>query len=194
VLEVLTTEGTNAMQTEENPLQQTINPGSATPGTIDLAVKKDTPAEMLQTARIRFHIRLPASLKKMEFVSGNSPGTLRASEGVEVMLARLEKDVASITYRGGASAQLFAFDKTGRSLAARESMNSASSMAARFQGEINTLMVVVVQEMIDYPFEITVNLNGSKEPGPSNPPVTAKKQPAENPPGLLGARKKNRAE
>lgn len=190
VLEVLTTGGTNAMQTEENPLQQTINPGSATPGTIDLAVKKDTPAEMLQTARIRFHIRLPASLKKMEFVSGNSPGTLRESEGVQVMLGRLEKDVASITYRGGASARLFAFDKTGHCLASRESLNSPSSVAIRFQGEINTLMVVVVQEMIDYPFEVTVNLNGGKETGPSHLPVTAKKPQAENPPGLLGAKKK----
>ena len=162
VLEVLTTDGKNVMRTEKNQFQPKINPASATPGTIDLNLKKDTAAQMLETARIRFHIHLPASFKKTEFVSGNLPGTIRESEGVWVKLDRLEKDVAKITYHGGTSAYLFAFDKTGRSLASEESMNSSSSVATRFRGEIGTLMVVVVQKMLDYPFEVIVHLNKGK--------------------------------
>ena len=162
VLEVLTTDGKNVMRTEKNQFQPKINPASATPGTIDLNLKKDTSAQMLETARIRFHIHLPASFKKTEFVSGNLSGTIKESEGVWVKLDRLEKDVAKITYHGGTSAYLFAFDKTGRSLASAESMNSSSSVATRFRGEIGTLMVVVVQKMLDYPFEVIVHLNKDK--------------------------------
>ena len=175
VLEVLTTDGTNVMRTEENQVQQTINPGSVSPGTIDINVKKGTPAEMLGTAKIRFQISLPASFKKIEFASDNSPGTRRESEGVWVKLDRLEKDVAKVTYRGGASAQLFALDKAGRSLASRESMSSAASVATRFQGEISKLTVVVVQEMLNYPFEVDVDLNGGKELSLSYQPGNPKK-------------------
>ena len=163
VLEVLTIDGTHVMQPEANPFQHPINPASVSPGHIELNLKKGTAAEALGTAKIRFHIRLPANMKKMEFAAGSSPGTLRESEGVWVKLGRLEKDVAKITYRGGTSSQLFAFDKSGRALASRESISAFSLVATRFQGEIDTLMVVVVQEMLDYPFEVQVELNGGKE-------------------------------
>ena len=101
-------------------------------------------------------------MKKLHFISGK-PISVRESDDILVKLNRLEKDVAKVTFRGGASARLFALDKTGRSLASSESMSSSSSAAARFQGEINTLMVVVVQEMMDYSFEIEVDLNRGKE-------------------------------
>ena len=175
VLEVLTTDGTNVMRTEQSQPQHKINPGNISAGSIDINVKKGTAAETLATAKIRFHINLPASFKKMEFASGNLPGTLRESEGVWVKLGRLEKDVAKITYSGGTSAQLFAFDRTGRSLACRESASSPSSVATRFQGEINTLMVVVVQEMLDYPFEVKVDLNGGSKLSLSHQPGNFKR-------------------
>ncbi len=175
VLEVLTTDGTNVMRMGENQYQPKINPGSVSPGTIDINVKKGTPEETLGTAKIRFEIRMPASFKKIEFASANSPGTRRESEGVWVKLDRLEKDVAKITYRGGESAQLFAFDKTGRALASRESMSSSASVATRFQGEISTLVVVVVQEMLEYPFEVDVDLNGGRQLSASNQPGHPKK-------------------
>jgi hypothetical protein len=163
VLEVVTTDGSNVMRKEENQFQHKINPGSISPGYIEINVKEGTPAEGLGTAKIRFQISLPAVLKKIEFVSDNAPNTLRESDGVQVKLDRLEKDVAKVTYRGGVSAQLFAFDKTGRALASKESMNSSSAVATRFQGEIKTLMVAVVREMLEYPFEVEVDLNGGKE-------------------------------
>ncbi len=175
VLEVVATDGSNVMRMEENQVQPKINPGSNSPGYIDLNVKKGTPAKALGTAKIRFQISLPAGLKKMEFVSGNAIDTRRESDGVWVKLGRLEKDVAKVTYRGGVSAQIFAFDKTGRALASKESMSSSSSVATRFQGEIQTLMVAVVQEMLDYPFEVNVDLNGGKELALSNKPENPKR-------------------
>jgi hypothetical protein len=133
-------------------------------------VKKGTPAKALGTAKIRFQLSLPASLTQLEFVSGNSRGSVRESNGVWVKLDRLEKDVAAVTYRGGASAQLFAFDKSGRALASKETAHSSSSVATRFQGEINALMVIVVQEMFDYRFEVDVDLNRDKKLALSHKP------------------------
>ncbi len=162
VLDVVSADGTRIMRVEENQFQHIINPGDVSPGNIDINVQPGIPAEVLGTAKIRFNIALPTRLKKLEFRSSDEPGTEKASDTVRVKLRRLEKDVAKITFRGGVSARLFAFDKTGRSLVSGESMSSSSSAAARFQGEIRTLMVVVVQEMLDYPFEVAVDLNAGK--------------------------------
>jgi hypothetical protein len=163
VLAVLTPDGNDIMRIEPSQFQHTINPGSATPGFININVKKGTPAEALGTAKIRFELKLPADLKQLEFNANDSPGSIKESDGVWVKLGRLEKDVAKVNFRGGASTRLFAFDKTGQPLAAKESMSSASSVATRFQGVIDTLLVVVVKEMLEYPFEVEVDLNGGEE-------------------------------
>jgi len=163
MLDVVSTDGASIMRIEENQFQHIISPGSESPGNIFVNVKPGTPADALETAKIHFNLTLPLSLKKLEFESGEKPGTIRESAGVRVKLSRLEKDVAKVTFRGGVSAKLFALDKTGRALASNESMSSSSSTAARFQGEIRTLIVAVVQEMFDYPFEVEVDLNRGKE-------------------------------
>ena len=170
VLDVASTDGASIMRVAENRFQHILNPGDVSPGLIDVNVQSGTPAEALGTAMIRFNMALPAALKKLEFSSGNNAGAVKESGGVRVKLDCLEKDVARITFHGGVSARLFAFDKTGRALASRESMSSASSAAARFQGEISTLMVVVVQKMLEYPFEIKVDLNRGKELALSHSP------------------------
>ncbi|MDX1707809.1 MAG: zinc-ribbon domain-containing protein, partial [Desulfobacterales bacterium] len=164
IIQVASTDGDNIMRVEENTFQPIINPGSASPGFIEINVKKDTPAEKLATAKIKFHIALPSRLKIFEFVATNdAPGTTRKTDGVSVKLGRLEKDVAKISYRGGASARLYAFDQSGRSLASRESMSGASSASARFQGKIYRLQAVVVEENFEHAFEVTADLNRGKE-------------------------------
>lgn len=175
VLEVVTTDGTQVMRMEENQFQHKLNPGNTSPGYIEVKVKKGTPAEALGKAKIRFQISMPSGLKTMEFVSGSAPGTLKESGGVRVKLGRLEKDVAKVTYRGGVSAQLFAFDKSGQPLASKESIRSSSAAATRFQGEIKTLMVAVVQEIFEHPFEVDVDLNGGKELALSYKPENPKR-------------------
>jgi hypothetical protein len=163
VLDVLSTNNASIMRMEENQFQHIVSPGSETPGNIDVNVKQGTAADDLGIAKIRFNLALPVDLKRLEFKSGDRPGTVKESAGVRVKLGCLEKDVARVTFRGGVSAKLFAFDKTGRALASGESMSSSSSAAARFQGEIHTLVVAVVQEVFDYPFEVEVDLNQGKE-------------------------------
>ena len=164
VIEVVSTDGADIMRVEENAFQHIINPGSASPGFIQINVKKGTQAEKLGTAKVQFHIAVPARLKIFEFVSTNAaPGAVRESDGVSVKLRRLETDVAKVTYRGGVSARLFAFDNTGRSLASRESMSAASSVTARFQGEIYRLQVVVVEEIFEHTFDVAADLNRGQE-------------------------------
>ncbi len=171
VIEVASTDGANIMRVEENAFQPIINPGSASPGFIEINVKKKTPAEKLATAKIQFNLTLPSRLKIFEFVATNdAPGTIRKSEGVSVKLARLEKDVAKISFRGGASARLYAFDKSGRSLAPKESMSGTSSATARFQGEIYRLQAVVVEENFEHAFEVAADLNQGKELALSHKP------------------------
>jgi hypothetical protein len=177
VSEVLSTDGADIRRVEENTFQHVINPGSASPGFIEINVKKATPAESLGTAKIQFKIALPSRLKIFEFVSpDDTPGAVRKSDGVSVKLHRLEKDVAKITFRGGLSAQLFAFDSTGRALASRESMSAASSAASRFQGQIYRLQVVVVEEIFEHAFEVVADLNRGKELVLSRKPETPTRQ------------------
>ena len=173
VSEVLSTDGADILRVEEKTFQHTINPGSATPGFIEINVKKGTPAETLGTARIQFKIALPARLKIFEFVRPeDAAGAVRRIGAVSVKLRRLEKDVAKITFRGGASARLYAFDSTGRSLASRESMSAASSEANRFQGEIYRLQVVVLEEIFEHAFDVVADLNRGKELILSHKPET----------------------
>jgi predicted Zn finger-like uncharacterized protein len=173
VSEVLSTDGADIRREEEKAFQHTINPGSATPGFIEINVKKDTPADTLGTAKIQFKIALPARLKIFEFVTPNdAAGAVRRIDTVSVKLRRLEKDVAKITFRGGASARLYAFDSTGRSLASRESMSAASSAASRFQGEIYRLQVVVVEDIFEHTFDVVADLNRGKELVLSHKPET----------------------
>ncbi|MGD1968220.1 MAG: zinc-ribbon domain-containing protein [Desulfobacterales bacterium] len=164
VAEVISTDGADIKRVEENAFQPTLNPGSASPGVIEITIKKDTPAEKLGTAKIQFNITVPVRLKILEFVSGtDAPGTVKQSGGVSVKLRRLQKDVAKVSYRGGNSTQFLAFDKTGRSLASKESMSASSAAAARFQGEVYRLQVVVVEEILEHTFEVAADLNRGKE-------------------------------
>ena len=156
-------DGKDIQRTEENKFKPTINPGRALPGSISLSVKNGTPPESLGTARIQFMLLLPDALQIFEFNSGEEKGRLKKSGSIQVTLGRLEKDVADVTYAGGKSVRLIAYDKTGKALAARESMSTTSSVSTRFQGIIDRLKVVVATSMLECPFELEVDLNGGQE-------------------------------
>ena len=156
-------DGKDILRADEKKFKPTINPGSAFPGSISLPVKNGTPPESLGTARIQFSLSLPDALQIFEFKSGVEKGRLKTSGGIQVTLGRLEKDVADVTSTGGKSVRLIAYDKTGKALASREAISSASSVSTRFQGVIATLKVVVAASMLECPFEIEVDLNGGQE-------------------------------
>jgi predicted Zn finger-like uncharacterized protein len=156
-------DGKDIQRAEEKKFNPTINPGSALPGKISLSVKNGTPPESLGKARIQFMLLLPDALQIFEFNSGEEKGRLKKSGGIQVTLGRLEKDVADVTYSEGKSVRLIAYDKTGKALAARESMSASSSVSTRFQGIIDRLKVVVAARMLEYPFEIEADLNGGQK-------------------------------
>ncbi len=170
VMAVQTSEGKDVMRRVEEEFKHKLRPGSSFPGHITLNIQKGTPAKALGSAKIRFNLFLPSILEQFEFKANETIGSLKKSNGVDVKLVRLEKDIAKVDYRGGKDIHLIAYDKTGRALASRESMSSASSISTRFQGVIAKLKVVVVRERFDYPFEIDVDLNQGKELELANTP------------------------
>ena len=163
VMSVQTKEGKDVMRQTEEQFKHQLRPGSSFPGHITLNIQNGTPANVLDAATIRFNLSLPSVLEQFEFKAGETKGSLKKGNGVYVKLGRLQKDIAKVDYRGGTSVHLFAYDKTGRALASRESVSTATSISTRFQGIIAKLKVVVVKERLDYPFEIDVDLNQGKE-------------------------------
>jgi predicted Zn finger-like uncharacterized protein len=168
-------EGRDILRVEENKFKPTINPGGAFPGRISLSVKNGTPAASLGTARIQFRLSIPDALQIFEFKNREEKGSRKKSGGIQVTLGRLEKDVADVIASGGKSVRLIAYDKTGQALASRESISSASSVATRFQGVIDTLKVVVAASVLEFPFEIEVDLNRGQELQLSHKPEIPKR-------------------
>jgi len=163
VRSIQSSDGKDILRAKESQIKPTINPGRAFPGSISLSVKNGTPPESLKTARIQFMLSLPVALQIFEFNSGDKKGRLKKSGGIQITLGRLEKDIADVTYAGGKSVRLIAYDKTGKALASRETISASSSVSTRFQGIIDRLKVVVAASMLECPFEIEVDLNGGQE-------------------------------
>ena len=140
---------------------------------LSLPVKKGTRAKELEKAKIRFSVSLPVKLQVFEFNSGAASGIVKKAVGTSVKLKQLEKDVASVSYRGGKSCYLYAYDKTGRTLGSLESMGSSSSKYKRFRGIVDRLQVVVVKEVVENSFAVQVDLNhGSERQLPDRPDHT----------------------
>jgi len=156
-------DGRDLLRVEDSQFKPRIQPGSLFPGNISLNIKNGTPPEDLAKARISFHLTLPVVLEVFEFTAGNRKGTVKDAAGISVTLDQLEKDVARVSSNGGKSMRLIAYDKTGNALASKETMSTPSSATTRFEGLIQTLRVVVTREMLEYPFDIEVELNQGKE-------------------------------
>ena len=170
VMSVQTQEGNNVMRQTEEQFKHKLKPGSGFPSHITLNIQKGTPAKSLDTATIRFNLFLPSVMEQFEFKAGEPDGSTKKDNGTYVKLGRLEKDIAKVNYGGAKNIHLLAYDKTGRALASRESMSSASSITTRFQGIIAKLKVVVVKEIFDYTFTIDVDLNQGQELKLANKP------------------------
>ena len=168
-------DGKDILRADENKFKPTINPGSAFPNRISLSVKNGTPPANLGKARIQFKLSMPDALQIFEFKSGAEKGSRKKSGGIQVTLGRLDKDVADVSTSGGNSVRLIAYDQTGQALASRESISSVSSVATRFQGVIDTLKVVVATSVLEFPFEIEVDLNGGQELTLSHKPEIPKR-------------------
>jgi predicted Zn finger-like uncharacterized protein len=175
VLAIETLDGKNVLRQEDLQLMNQISLGSVYSAHLRLPIQKGTPTETLRNATIRFNLSVPLALQIFDFKTTDAEGSTKDTEGVQVQLMQLEKDVAEVTFHGSESARLFAFDKTGRALASSQSMGSKSSIFSRFQGIIQTLKVALVTGRLEHSFKIDVDLNGGKpvelahEPGNSVP-------------------------
>jgi hypothetical protein len=130
---------------------------------LSLPVKKGTRAKELEKAKIRFNVSLPVKLQIFEFNSGAPAGKVKKAAGTSVQLKQLEKDVASVSFHGGKTCYLYAYDKTGRALGSLESMGSPSSKYKRFRGIVDRLQVVVVKEVVENSFVAQIDLNQGNE-------------------------------
>jgi len=155
-------DGKDVLRVEESKLKPKIQPGSLFPGNIALNIKDGTPPEALAKALINFNLTLPVALEIIEFAVGDPPGSVKTTAGIQVTLERLEKDVARINANGAKSMRFIAYDQSGKALAARESMSASNAVSIRFYGVISTLKVVAVRKILEFPFEVEVDLNAGK--------------------------------
>ena len=162
VLSIKSQDGRDILRSENYQLKHTINFGGVLPSRVILNVQNGTPTASLGKARIQFWLALPDTLQVFSFKKGEDQDHRKDAGGIHVNLDRLEKDVAGVTASGGKSVHLIAYDKTGNALAPRDSISSGSSVATRFQGEIDRIKVVVAVNVADFPFEIEVELNGGR--------------------------------
>ena len=108
----------------------------------------------LHAARLRFKLAVPTSLNLYQFTANTSQQTQKSTDGVQVTAERIEKDIAQVSIQGGGDFWLFAYDQTGQSLSAKESMGSANSKFVRFSGVIDKLQVVMALKMLNHTFDI----------------------------------------
>jgi hypothetical protein len=175
VTAVLTPDEKNILRIDENKFKPKIRPGSVFPGSIFLGVKKGTPPEDLSTAKIHFKLSLPVAVQVIEFNAEDKKGSVKTAGGIRATLGRIENDVAHVSYTGGKSVHLQAYDQTGGALASRESISSSSAISSRFQGVIDTLKVVVADKILEHPFDVVVDLNQGRELTLSRKPETPKR-------------------
>jgi hypothetical protein len=149
--------GKNVLRKENKTPQRLIGTS------ITLPVLKGTRPEELGKVHLRFNIVLPLKLQIFRFQSNVATGRTEKAQDVSVTVDQLKKDVVTVSYQGGISCHLFAFDSTGQALAGVESMGSSSSVFSRFQGIIDTLEVAVVSDVLEHRFEVEVDLNNGKE-------------------------------
>lgn len=155
-------DGRDVLRVEESTFSPRLQPGSLFPGNIALNIKKDTAPDTLGKATIDFHLSLPAVLEIFDFKMGDKGGSVKEVDDIHVTLDRLEKDVACVSSSRAKSIRLIAYDQSGNALAVKESMQTSASASARFYGLIDTLKVVVFRDMLEYSFEVEVDLNGGR--------------------------------
>jgi len=162
VVSIESPQGQNVLRREDTRFKRKINPGSLFPGSLSLSINPGTPPEALGTAKINFNLSLPVELQVFNFKKGTEAGHSKEAGTVRVRLERIENDVAEVSYEGGKSIHLVAYDQSGRALTSSDAMRSDASASARFQGKVDSLKVVVAGKMLEYPFEVDVDLNGGK--------------------------------
>jgi predicted Zn finger-like uncharacterized protein len=162
VISIQSSDGINVLRVETGKLKPKLQPGSLFPGNIVLPIKKGTPSEALAKAWINFNLTVPVSLDIFYYALEDPIGSVKTAGGIRITLDGLERDVARISADGAKSLQIIAYDQSGKALATRESMSVSNAFSTRFYGIISALKVVVARNILEFPFEVEVDLNAGK--------------------------------
>ena len=165
VVSVATTTGEEALRGEEESAQnQSLQ--LSLPGTsfLKIPLRPGIDKTQLKSARLQFSLDVPARVDVVEFSAVDAAGTKKKAGKQWAKVKRIERDVAEVTYRAPAAARLFAFGRTGRPLASRESMRGGSSAATRFSGVVDKLWVALPSNIEQLTVDVESDLNGGEAP------------------------------
>jgi len=159
VLSVLDISGKEIQRKVERKFPNTLN-FSWTHGTrIELPVLAGTKKETLGKAKLLFKVSAPETVRVVEFKSSEKQNTWKSSGAVKVKVKKMDRDVVSVSFRGGKKAKVIAYDKTGKALAHSGSTWSDSSWSGKFKGVVSSIKVAVSTRLVEYEDEVWFDLN-----------------------------------
>ena len=163
VVAVMTADGKDVVRLEEGAAQdqslQLSHPGTCF---LKIPIRPGTDKTQLKSARLQFSLKVPTSVDVLEFSAGDVEGTKKKIGKQWAKVKRIERDVAEVAFRAPAPARLFAFDKTGRPLASRESMRGGSAISVRFSGVVERLWVALPSNIEQLAVNVEADLNGGE--------------------------------
>lgn len=137
------------------------------PNHLMLPVKPGTPAASLDYARLRFKVSIPVKVKTHTIRAKQTEDYPKNLSGFIVDVKKLDQDVAHVHCKGKQQVYFYAFDKTGGTLAKKDSSSASSNQSTdyylRYQGIIDKLEVIVVLESLAFAFDIDVDLNEGRQ-------------------------------
>jgi hypothetical protein len=136
---------------------------------IEFPVQKGTKAEQLEKGVLHIDVTAPSSLAIVEFTKDEA-GTKKQAGGASVKLTSVGAHSASITFKGGKSAEILAYDATGGCLDWSSGMGSGSSKTRSFDGTVERIKVVVTEAVATFGMDLACDLGrGEKEELPEAP-------------------------
>jgi DNA-directed RNA polymerase subunit RPC12/RpoP len=163
IVHILSTNGRNIHRLSDQQFKAPLNLGGQYSSRIRLDVAPGTQSMDLGTVRLGFKLTVPTVLHIFEFNANDLQQTEQRIDGVRVVVDRIEKDIAQVNTQGADDIWLFAYDRTGGAISAKESIGSTHSKFVRFSGVIDKLQIVVALKMLNHAFEIDAGLNGGRK-------------------------------
>ena len=158
VLRINTHDGRDVHRSTKKILPPSVRFDNEQKNRIQLNVVPGTRAKDLSTAVLRFKVSVPTDLCLFNF-KADTPDKTKQKDGILIVAERIERDIAEVYSQGCSGIWLFAYDKTGKAISAKESTSSSTGIFKRFNGVIDRLQVVVAKKIIEQTFDIETDLN-----------------------------------
>ena len=172
ILSVKSHAGKDIMRRTEQAIEHSLKPAEPSPGFVAIDVNPGTAPESLDSANIRFHIKVPTLLHEIEFTTADAAGKTSVAGKIPVKLMRMEKDIAEISFKANPGVFMFAYNSAGNALAVSESVQTGNKITRRYHGIITRLQVLVAEQQLEMPYDLTVDLNRGQAYQLSHQPET----------------------